>query len=283
LSFNQNDILVSSLAGGSPIYQRRFALSPASALESSSFVSFGGVAVVTRTNGNHELWVAAEGDYGGIHIFPMTSAGQVQFTNGSVANANVPAASCTMTFDPATRRVLFGNMTDPKVYAMDVETHALVQTYTIPAGNGPGWAEFTGITTGSNGVVVAIEAWDNFSYSQPHRFGLSVWNADGSNYRFINLDGLAGYDMVETNSYISPINILWTGNAVQSRLANLTRANGSFGCDVTGVAGLNYVVQAATNLAAPIWEPITTNTAPFQFSDPASATLPARFYRAVRQ
>jgi hypothetical protein len=53
-----------------------------------------------------------------------------------------------------------------------------------------------------------------------------------------------------------------------------------FGC---GYAGQSYVVQATTNLSAPIWIPISTNTADahaiFTCIDLDARTCPCRFYR----
>jgi len=49
--------------------------------------------------------------------------------------------------------------------------------------------------------------------------------------------------------------------------------------NVNGVPGLQYAVQASTNLIQ--WDNLGTNTAPFSFFDPSSATLPKRFFRAV--
>ncbi len=55
--------------------------------------------------------------------------------------------------------------------------------------------------------------------------------------------------------------------------------NNQFQFMLTGTAGSNYVVQAATDLAAPVWISLQTNAAPFTFTDTNS--LPQRFYRAV--
>ena len=49
---------------------------------------------------------------------------------------------------------------------------------------------------------------------------------------------------------------------------------------LTGSAGTNYVVQAATNLASAPWISVTTNAAPFQFSDTNADSSPQRFFRA---
>jgi hypothetical protein len=54
--------------------------------------------------------------------------------------------------------------------------------------------------------------------------------------------------------------------------------NGQFQFTVNGTAGTNYVVQATTNLAAPNWIALTTNAAPFLFTE--SNLVPQEFFRA---
>ena len=55
-----------------------------------------------------------------------------------------------------------------------------------------------------------------------------------------------------------------------------------FGFTVSGTAGLNYIVQASTNLSATNWIPIFTNASPFPFGD-TNVVAPQKFYRAVSQ
>jgi hypothetical protein len=59
----------------------------------------------------------------------------------------------------------------------------------------------------------------------------------------------------------------------------LSFANNQVQFTINGTSGSNYVVQASTNLVAPVWIPIATNTAPFIFTE----TNPClqRFYRAM--
>ena len=59
-------------------------------------------------------------------------------------------------------------------------------------------------------------------------------------------------------------------------------AGGQVGFTISGSAGVNYVVQTATNLGAASWIPIYTNVAPFSFSD-TNQTGRQKFYRAVSQ
>lgn len=69
------------------------------------------------------------------------------------------------------------------------------------------------------------------------------------------------------------------GNPVAMQISG-----GSFSFSVTNSSG-SYVVQASTNLANPAgWTPISTNPAPFTFTDPTPVRArPARFYRTVVQ
>jgi len=54
-------------------------------------------------------------------------------------------------------------------------------------------------------------------------------------------------------------------------------AGSQFQFAVTGAT--NHVIQVSSNLIN--WLPLQTNRGPFTFVDPAAATFPSRFYRAV--
>jgi hypothetical protein len=57
--------------------------------------------------------------------------------------------------------------------------------------------------------------------------------------------------------------------------------NNQFGFNITSAGNLTVVVAACTNLASPVWTPITTNTlvnGSFHFSDPQWTNYPNRFY-----
>jgi DNA/RNA endonuclease G (NUC1) len=61
----------------------------------------------------------------------------------------------------------------------------------------------------------------------------------------------------------------------------LSFTNHQFRCTVTGSAGTSYVVYAATNLAGPVWIPVATNPAPFEFIESNADLFSLRFYRAA--
>jgi hypothetical protein len=58
--------------------------------------------------------------------------------------------------------------------------------------------------------------------------------------------------------------------------------NNHFGFDIAGTSGIPIVVEACTNLANPVWTPLTNVTltsGSFHFSDPLPPTTPGRYYR----
>jgi hypothetical protein len=66
-------------------------------------------------------------------------------------------------------------------------------------------------------------------------------------------------------------------------LSNMGFSNGVWQMTVGGDTGATYVVQAATNLIAPVWSPLATNALaqpPFVFIDRQTG-FAARFYRVV--
>jgi hypothetical protein len=67
----------------------------------------------------------------------------------------------------------------------------------------------------------------------------------------------------------------------QATLSGPVVTNNLFQFTVSHVTGLNYIIQANTNLGSTNWVAISTNTAPFTFSDTAFTNNPQRFYRAL--
>jgi endonuclease G len=57
--------------------------------------------------------------------------------------------------------------------------------------------------------------------------------------------------------------------------------NKQFHFTVNGWTGTNYVVQATTNLVSSTWISLTTNVAPFQFTETNAGSFSGRFYRAM--
>lgn len=64
-------------------------------------------------------------------------------------------------------------------------------------------------------------------------------------------------------------------------LASPVLANNQFQFQLTGTAGSNYIVQAATDLGSSNWISLRTNAAPFTFVESNLFALPQRFYRGL--
>ena len=68
---------------------------------------------------------------------------------------------------------------------------------------------------------------------------------------------------------------------VQATLRDPLVTNNLFQFTVSQVNGLNYIIQASTDLGSTNWVSIVTNTAPFTFSDTGFTNCPQRLYRAL--
>lgn len=95
------------------------------------------------------------------------------------------------------------------------------------------------------------------------------------------LPGTTGWD----TTFAGQPTALWQP---QLRLSNGDVAargfNPSFGFDIHWANGTTVVVEACTDLANPLWVPLSTNVltgGSAHFSDPDAANLPARIYRAA--
>jgi hypothetical protein len=91
------------------------------------------------------------------------------------------------------------------------------------------------------------------------------------------------YSVLITNSYGSvtsaPANLIVYSNATPTLTIDSTSTNGQFQFDILGVTGLNYSVQASSDLID--WVPLQTNVSPFTFTDTNSTVFPQRFFRSV--
>jgi hypothetical protein len=81
------------------------------------------------------------------------------------------------------------------------------------------------------------------------------------------------------------VDLVVTAGQAQPKFASIVAGTGgSMELGGTGTPGQAYVLQSATNLAAPVvWLPILTNNAStngvFTFRDPQTTNFDARFYR----
>ena len=92
-----------------------------------------------------------------------------------------------------------------------------------------------------------------------------------------------GYTVVVTNSVGSVTSTVATLTVVvpPDLSSPLSLGTNGFQFAVNGTAGVNYVIQASTNLAVSNWVSLFTNAPPFLFVDPQTSNSLRRFYRAV--
>jgi endonuclease/exonuclease/phosphatase family metal-dependent hydrolase len=121
----------------------------------------------------------------------------------------------------------------------------------------------------------------NFVFRIAGEFQSTATGSGGAAYAAANTgstyaaSGTSRFDMVT----VSGTAIL----AVMPAVLNLPAVSGNqIGFTVSGSAGVNYVVQTSTNLGAPNWVSMFTNTPPFSFSD-TNVSGQQKFYRAVSQ
>jgi hypothetical protein len=70
--------------------------------------------------------------------------------------------------------------------------------------------------------------------------------------------------------------VLWNPQA-----SSVSTMGGQFGFNITGPTNAVVIVEACTNLANPVWVPVSTNTLTGGmsiFSDPQTGNYPYRFY-----
>jgi hypothetical protein len=89
--------------------------------------------------------------------------------------------------------------------------------------------------------------------------------------------GTARFDMVTISGALIPP----PAPAAPATLSLPVYSPSQFQFLVTGTAGSNYVIQAATNLTAPNWLSLKTNSSPFTFADTNAGSYKQQFYRAV--
>ena len=92
---------------------------------------------------------------------------------------------------------------------------------------------------------------------------------------------IGGSNSFVTNSTTTASTICFNSGLSATLSANAFSVNQQFYCNVRGQMGMNYVIQASTNLNLTNWVPLITNAAPFTFVDSNAALFPRRFYRAM--
>ncbi len=113
----------------------------------------------------------------------------------------------------------------------------------------------------------------------------NINGATGSAYTIsgVSTNDAGNYTVVASNasgSVTSAVAVLTVATS-QATLSGLMVTNNAFQFSISEVSGLNYIVQANTNVSGTNWVAIATNTAPFAITDTAFTNNPQRFYRAL--
>ena len=99
-----------------------------------------------------------------------------------------------------------------------------------------------------------------------------------SNATVYYLAGTVGWSGFSSSTAV-PI-VLWNP-LIQTGAASFGVKNDHFGFNITGTNNFTVVVEACTNLASPVWTPVTNVTltnGSFYFSDPQWTNYPSRYY-----
>lgn len=136
------------------------------------------------------------------------------------------------------------------------------------------------------GVTFTATAIGNPSPSYQWQFNSSnISGATSSNFTInsISTNDAGNYSVVANNSYGSTTSAtaVLTVLTSQATLSAPIVTNSTFQLTVAEETGLQYIVQANTNLSTTNWISIATNTAPFTITDTAFTNNAQRFYRAL--
>jgi hypothetical protein len=105
---------------------------------------------------------------------------------------------------------------------------------------------------------------------------------DDTNSIVYYLPGTTGWPTFNADSGLNPA-VLWDPQAKND--SSFGVQNNQFGFNIRGGTNLVIVVEACTNLANPLWTPVSTITLTgglSYFSDPQWTNYPNRFYRLRR-
>lgn len=145
----------------------------------------------------------------------------------------------------------------------------------------------TTVTVGNSVTNLGDEAFEYcfrltgvyFQGSAPTGVGSAVFNSING------YDPATVYYLPETTGWSSTLGGLPTelwNPQVQTGGSGFGVQTNRFGFTITGASNLVVVVEACTNLAIPVWSPISTNAlinGPSYFSDPDWTNYPGQFYR----
>ncbi len=115
-----------------------------------------------------------------------------------------------------------------------------------------------------------------FEGNTPSDDGTEFYDDNVTHVTVYYLPGTTGWGL----KFGGATTVLWNPQA-QTGDGSFGVQNNQFGFNIAGTSGLVIVVEACTNLANPVWQPIQTNTltgGSSYFSDPQWTNYPCRFY-----
>jgi hypothetical protein len=126
-----------------------------------------------------------------------------------------------------------------------------------------------------NAPTVDPTAFWNFYHNN---FGYGYWAPDNATIYY--LPGMTGWVAFSADNITGLPVVLW--NPQVQTGGGFGVLDNQFGFNITGTTNIPVVVEACTNLANPLWSPVSTNTltgGSSYFSDPQWTNYPCRFYR----
>jgi Immunoglobulin I-set domain. len=142
------------------------------------------------------------------------------------------------------------------------------------------------IKTNSLSGFAGVDNNTNFAFQIVGEFQSTATGSNSTSYVAAKsgstyaITGTLRFDMVTMSG--SALGITTNPPAAPAMLSAPSYSNSQFQMLVTGTAGSNYVMLAATNLLSTNWIPLFTNVSPFIFTD-VNLTTPQKFYRATVQ
>jgi endonuclease G len=234
------------------------------------------VTGLTRGSGVKTGGTAAVGGWGGVGFTNLTAgaaAGSNQFAFFSLAASN----GYKLSFTSVTRFDYYRSPTGP--------TNGVLQ-YQV---GGNGFNDITNLSYPTASGGASIGAIDLSGFTALQNIGANT----NVIFRIVNMNGGSSgtwyvYDKAGTvaldfalQGTVTQVVVATNPPAITPSFTLVRFSNNQFSFTLTGTAGSNYVVQAATNLVAPNWIPVMTNAAPFSFVDSNTAAFGWRFYRGM--
>jgi hypothetical protein len=231
-----------------------------------------GVSLVqVQVNGTAGTWAAATGTTSWSASVALTSGANTIYLRSQDGAGNYSTvASVNVTYNPP-------DTTPPTV---SISSPTSGQTFTASPVAVSGTANDPG--SPSTGVSLVQVQVNGTAGTWAAATGTTSWSASvaltsGPNTIYVRIqDGAGNY------STIALVNVNLT-LPTAPQLTGMNVSNGVFRFTLNGPLGSNYVIYVSSDLAH--WLPFSTNTVPscgsFSCSDPAVATCPQQFYKAV--